>query len=303
MLISVAFGTWYQVNITIPSSPGRTLVTVPMNGTTQFTVVYCFGQFNWYIGADGLIPNETSNSLAYTWQDIAGEEGDNQFLSAGWSDTVPANHVFVCISTYSVVCATLQLLVSNSTEEVTAIFPDTSKGLSGRLAPDGESGSISWTKTDLPAATVPDTYEVYYTTSPPPMGYYWGTACTVRGWMTPFNSSQGNVVDNQDGTITANVRSLDPSVPYTLIVISDRYGGYSNPFNAFTLNGDDVITTSTATITTTSTATTTTTSTATVTTGSSLPLSTTGTTSEGSHFTKLGLVLHLFALVICISLA
>jgi len=237
-LISVAMGGWSVINVTIPSTPGRILVTVPMNGTTIFTVVHCFGEYNWYIGADGLIPNETVHNQAYSWTDIGGETQQRGF---GWDDNVPANHVFVCINQYPDTCGTLQLIVSDTTApNVTTIFPDTTnKGLTGKLAKDRDSGSVSWTKTvpAVPITSVPDTYEVWYATSAAPKGYYDSTSCSVRGWMTPFNASQGSVVDNGDGTITANVKSLDPKVPYTLVVLSNRDGGYSNAYNAFTLNG------------------------------------------------------------------
>jgi len=225
-LIPVIDG-WTLTNINISDASKQADISSYVTGSTNFTFFHCFGEYDWYFGG-GYLPNTTSYDLRGLWP------GGNSLMDGFEVNNIgTAYFLLVCKNDYSNNCASVDFLVVNqSATTLEAVFPEPPKrGLSGTLSKDRKSGTVTWHTTNNDA----DTYEVFWETNSQGKGDYYSTACAVRYWMTPLNTTQGNVTDNHDGTQTLSLNNL-PEGPFTVAVVINRIGGYSNVYDLFTLN-------------------------------------------------------------------
>jgi len=228
LLITGSMGLWnLTTDITIPTQAKQLTYTLPINGFLNISVFHCFGEFDWYIGADA-VPTSSNYSQYIPWA------GDTLISGVGWNFTGTLYFLWVCLNTYpGNACATLDLIVNDQATTLSSIFPTpVNSDLKGSLFNNRNSGNVTWTKTDNPT----DTYDVYWETAGEGKGDYLSTACAVRTWMNNFTATQGSINDNGDNTETITVINLDPKVPFTVVVVVNRAAGYSSVYNAFILN-------------------------------------------------------------------
>jgi len=119
--------------------------------------------------------------------------------------------------------------------------PGNNGNVVGKLASNGESGTLQWAATNNHS----DTYTLYWVDGTAvPAGNTYATACGVRRWMNLFGSDQGDFSQQSDGSWLANVKNLNTKTPRVVVVVVDRPGCYSNTYEAFVFNGAAVVTTS-----------------------------------------------------------
>jgi len=234
MCIVVALGdfTLYS-NVTIPTSsnngndpPNSLRRNFYATNQTFFQAVHCFGEFDWYVDYDSP-PNTTSYDDKIEW------DPSSTGPVVGTRYATPVYFLFVCKNTYSDHCAVFDLIVTNGTTNISDVTPDNfNHAVTGQVANNGDSGSVTFHATGKSE----DWYNVYWQTTSQPAGYYTSTACSVRGWMQNFTEQQGTVKNNNDGTYTVNVPTLDSKEEFTVTVVVNRNGGYSNVYDSFVLN-------------------------------------------------------------------
>eukprot|EP01113_Clastostelium_recurvatum_P051213 TRINITY_DN989_c0_g1_i2.p1 TRINITY_DN989_c0_g1~~TRINITY_DN989_c0_g1_i2.p1 ORF type:complete len:204 (-),score=50.32 TRINITY_DN989_c0_g1_i2:76-687(-) len=142
------------------------------------------------------------------------------------------------------ISAAFQAIAYSKPYEAYLPFPGNSGTISGGLSPVDKSkstqtGFITWTKTNVTT----DTYQVYFLAnstdgqfSPAKTGFYTGNGCATTRSMTPM-TEKVTVVDNQNGTMTANFDSLTPGSPFTVNVVATNSFGLTAAYNRVTLNG------------------------------------------------------------------
>jgi len=236
-------GQSYQLysNYSVPTSSQQLIESIALEaGEYNITAFYCFGEVDWYVSI-GYTPNITNYDFSLPF---AGPETSSIGFSLSGAETL--YFLFVCQNAYPGICAELDILVTPVTgnDSFDAIVPTPVQTVQGSLATGGESGSITWNKTGNPE----DSYNVYWGNTTQPAGYFIATACAVRNWMHNLTQWLGTIRNNANNiSMTASVNNLNPQVPFTVTVVVNRAGGYSNVYNSFTFNAGQTLVPSTLT--------------------------------------------------------
>jgi len=254
VLCSVCVYGFVHYPIAIPTNE-KYSVSFPAPYANYFTMVPCTGQFNTYLGL-GYAPTTSKYNQTATYQ------VNPYFTLEVQNNSLDVNLLITCISQYQNICASLDLLLYNTSAEFYTFYPSPELGVRGTwwyLPLDMDSphsldtayayGMVNWTKTGNPL----DNYTVYWQSEPTgsSSGFFF-SACGVRSWMKVLTSDIGTVQDNGDGTMTAIFPSIRFGVTFFVGIVVDRTGGYSSSYDGFIMNiayegtsGPDIITTAT----------------------------------------------------------
>jgi len=200
-------------------------------GYILFSIVPCFGEFDWYVGIE-YIPNATIYAYNFPWLN------DGASQTFGWNSSFTDYTIYIAVigkNQYGSTSALFDLISYYDVGTGPAQIP-TPGSVKGSVGSGGTSGTVSIT----PTGNSNDNYTAYYRIGGAGggNGYYPYSACSVRLWLNQFTSNQGTF----SGRYSVTANNLSPSEEFTITWIVDRRnGGYSAAYKSYTINSSAVL--------------------------------------------------------------